>query len=109
MDFVLGEPGTQEIPANPVPRTSTERRELLDPPQPAKSISLSKCPVFPTSVISVNFFMWSKVMTPAEETKKTVNKIKIKQRTRSSSLGQRRCKRYMNVTRNFCMAQAGPL
>ena len=42
MDFVPGEPGAWEIPANPVPRTSTERRELLDPPEPAKSILLLK-------------------------------------------------------------------
>ena len=55
MDFFPGEPGTKEIQANPVPRTSTERREMLDPPEPAKSISLSKCPVFPTSVMSFNF------------------------------------------------------
>ena len=71
--FVPGEQGTQEIPANPVPRTSTERRELLDPPEPAKSISLSKCPVFPSSVISFNFFMWSRVVTPVEEAKKTIS------------------------------------
>ena len=36
--------------------------------EPAKSISLSKCPVFPTSVISLNFFMWLKVMILVEET-----------------------------------------
>ena len=35
------------------------------------------------------------------------NKIK-KQRTRSSSLGQRRCERYMNVTRNFLYGASGP-
>ena len=52
---------------------TTERRELLDPPEQAKSNLLSKCPVFPTSVIYVNFFMWSKLMTPVEETKKTIS------------------------------------
>ena len=58
--FFPGEPGTGEIPANPVPKTSTERREMLDPPEPAKSITLSKCRVFPTSVMSFNFLMWSR-------------------------------------------------
>ena len=44
-----------EIPANPVPRTFTERRELWDPPEPQKFISLSKCPVFPTRRNFVQF------------------------------------------------------
>ena len=30
---------------------TTERRELLDRPEPAKSISLSKCPMFSTNVL----------------------------------------------------------
>ena len=52
---------------------TTECRELLDPPEQAKSNLLSKCPVFPPSVIYVKFFMWSKLMTPVEETKKTIS------------------------------------
>ena len=41
--------------------------------EPGKSISLSKCPIFSTNVISFNFFRCSKVMTPVEETKKTIS------------------------------------
>ena len=39
------------------------------PSEPAKSTSLSKCPVFQTKVLFFNFFMWSKVMILVEETK----------------------------------------
>ena len=49
------------------------RGVMLPSSKPSKhselSISLSKCPVFPTSVLFFNFFMWSKVMMPVEETK----------------------------------------
>ena len=34
-------------------------------------------PLFPTSVISYNFFMWTKVITPVEETKKTISDIQV--------------------------------
>ena len=40
------------------------------PSEPAKSISSSKCPVFPSSVKFFKLFMWSKVMILIEETKK---------------------------------------
>ena len=39
------------------------------PSEPAKSISSSKCPVFPSSVLFFKLFMWSKVMIPIKETK----------------------------------------
>ena len=45
------------------------------------SFSLSKCPIFPTSVISFNFFMWSRVMTPVEETKKTISDTTLVNKT----------------------------
>ena len=74
--FFPGEPATREIPANPVPRTSTERLEMLDPPEQAKSISLSNCPVFPTSVVSFNFFM-SKVMILVGDTKMSISDMTV--------------------------------
>ena len=40
--------------------------------EPANSISLSKCPVFPTNALFVNFLMWPTVQMlklPVEETK----------------------------------------
>ena len=39
------------------------------PCEPAQPMSMSKCPVFPTSVLFFNFFMWSKVKILSEETK----------------------------------------
>ena len=42
---------------------------MSKPSVPAKSISLPKCPVFPTNVLFFNFFLWSKVMILLEETK----------------------------------------
>ena len=39
------------------------RRDDFLPSMPAESISLSKCPVFPTNALFINFFMWSKVMS----------------------------------------------
>ena len=45
---------------------------MSKPSEPAESISLSKCTVFPTNVVFFNFFVWSKVMVlnlPVKETK----------------------------------------
>ena len=43
------------------------------PSEPAKSISSSKCSVFPSSVMFFKLFMWSKVMILIEETKMSIS------------------------------------
>ena len=40
--------------------------------EPAKSISLSNCPVFPMNVLFFNYFLWSKVMILVGETKMSI-------------------------------------
>ena len=64
-----GDPGTPEIPANPgdekIPKTPLFRLDSCngqEHPEPAKSITLSKNPVFRTDVLCFINLMWAKVM-----------------------------------------------
>ena len=77
MDFFPGEPGTKEIQQIRYQGRPPSVAKCWTHPEPAKSISLSKCPVFPTSVMSFNFPHVVKVMIPVGETKMSISDMTV--------------------------------
>ena len=97
LDLQNGVEDPQTLPDSGIPSSIREYLEEefdeYTAPELLKSISLSKCPVFPANALSFNLFMWSKVMLlklPAEENKMSIPDMTVSIANLCTSAGRRR-------------------